>query len=160
MPSRGCCAGLTSWGRAASPAAAAATAQRIKGNNICDICKAPIANLPPAPPALAPRQGVDGAAAPAPGHGTPSLDWRLAIEEELAAAALPSTADCMFESIRAVWIIIIVCILFLEMPLSLSFAAGGLLGAAYIGISLFTRWLRVRRWRRRLQAALGGPRQQ
>lgn len=120
--------------------------QRIKGSNICDVCATPIANLPPPPP------GTTQASASATGPGGGSLaaaaDWRSEIERELAAAAVPSLSDCIFDALRACWIVLIICILIFEMPPAPAFGVGVTTACLFVGGTFLLRWLRACSWHR------------
>jgi hypothetical protein len=121
---------------------------RIKGNTICDVCKAPILNLPDVPPLPAP---------PPP----PGMDDRLMYQ----GAGLwgpfgdepPAVADYVFDCIRVTWVVLIVCILFFELPVSRAFVTGALVGCAYVALSVsLASCRRLRRERQQEEGGGGG----
>lgn len=115
---------------------------RIKGNTICDVCKAPILNLPDVPPLpVPPGQGLndDGLAGPGGDSGL----W--AIDEP------PAVADYVFDCIRVTWVVLIVCILFFELSVSRSFLTGALMGSAYVALA--ASWAAAQRRRRQQRMA-------
>lgn len=70
-----------------------------KGDVVCDICKQPIANLPPIPDeVLAAREAARRRRQPA-----------------FNTAAEPNLADHIFDCIRATWVAMIICVLFFDM---------------------------------------------
>lgn len=94
----------------------------LKGNTTCDVCKHPVTNLPPLPP-------------PPPGSPEPPpLDFS-GLEEEP-----PTAADHVFDIIRVTWVTMICCILFLDLPLFISFLVGLALGLLYVGCRSTLNW--------------------
>lgn len=120
---------------------------RIKGNTICDVCKAPILNLPDVPPLPAP---------PPP----PGMDDRLLYQ----GAGLwgpfgdepPAVADYVFDCIRVTWVVLIVCILFFELSVSRAFVTGALVGCSYVALSVSLASCRRLRQQRREEGGGGG----
>eukprot|EP00879_Flechtneria_rotunda_P009722 GHRR01010171.1.p1 GENE.GHRR01010171.1~~GHRR01010171.1.p1 ORF type:complete len:347 (+),score=117.32 GHRR01010171.1:2-1042(+) len=117
---------------------------RVKGSTICDVCKAPIMNLPDVPP-LPPPPG-QGFNAEVRGLAGPGTDQGLWGSEEP-----PAVADCVFDCIRVTWVVLIVCILFFEMSVSRSFMTGALIGSAYVAVA--ASWASAMRRRRHQGAA-------
>lgn len=113
---------------------------RIKGNTICDVCKAPILNLPEVPPLPAPPQ-------------PPALDDRLLFQGAGLWGPLGdeplAVADHVFDCIRVTWVVLIVCILFFETTVTHAFVTGALVGSVYVALSASLasckRWRRQRR---------------
>lgn len=94
---------------------------RVKGDNICDICRAPVKNLP----------------APSP-RGSSSSESDIEMGDEYAGAhgglgldAMPGNADLVFDCIRVTWVAMIVCILFFSMDLSTALWTGIIVGMGY-----------------------------
>ncbi|WIA12290.1 hypothetical protein OEZ85_012346 [Tetradesmus obliquus] len=108
---------------------------RIKGSTTCDVCKAPILNLPDVPP-LPPPPGQPGNLLDAAGDA--SL-W--SIDEP------PAAADYIFDCIRVTWVVLIVCLLFFELDVAQSFVTGALLGTVYVALA--ASWAAARRRGRR-----------
>jgi hypothetical protein len=110
---------------------------RIKGSTTCDVCKAPILNLPDVPPLPPPpgQLGEGGLLGPA---GDASL-W--SVDEP------PAVADYIFDCIRVTWVVLIVCILFFELDVASSFVTGALLGTVYVALA--ASWAAARRRNRR-----------
>jgi hypothetical protein len=110
---------------------------RIKGSTTCDVCKAPILNLPDVPPLP-----------PPPGHaageggllGPPEHASLWSIDEP------PAVADYIFDFIRVTWVVLVVCI-FLEVDVARSFVTGALLGTVYVALA--ASWAAARRRGRR-----------
>ncbi|KAK9815367.1 hypothetical protein WJX72_002353 [[Myrmecia] bisecta] len=108
---------------------------RVKGDLICDICKAPVRNLPElSPRALTETEGsevdmgafddVDDRNHPHGMHGP------------FMAEQMPGSADLIFDCIRVTWVAMIICILFFEMNLASALWTGLVVGVAY---TLFVR---------------------
>lgn len=119
---------------------------RIKGNTICDVCKAPILNLPEVPPLPAP---------PPP----PTLEDRLFQGSGLwgpLGDEPPAFADYVFDCIRVTWVVLIVCILFFELSVTRAFAIGALVGSGYVALSANLAALRRWRQQRREDEGSGG----
>eukprot|EP01025_Chloroclados_australasicus_P019325 TRINITY_DN2053_c0_g1_i1.p2 TRINITY_DN2053_c0_g1~~TRINITY_DN2053_c0_g1_i1.p2 ORF type:complete len:395 (-),score=57.06 TRINITY_DN2053_c0_g1_i1:639-1823(-) len=86
---------------------------KVKGDNICDICKKPILNIPtPSQSAASSEAGELG------GDG--------------ADGARPGPADYIFDCIRVSWVAMIICILFLNFDLSKAFLSGVVVGLVYM----------------------------
>ncbi|KAK9821295.1 hypothetical protein WJX81_003053 [Elliptochloris bilobata] len=103
---------------------------RVKGDSVCDVCKAPIRNLP----AFTPR-------APASEGGTEGdafdLDDRAHNAGPLfLGEQMPGSADIVFDCIRITWIATIVAVLFLNLNLPTALVAGLIVG---VGYTLFAR---------------------
>jgi hypothetical protein len=114
---------------------------RIKGSTTCDVCKAPILNLPdvpPLPPPAGQLPGEGGLLGPA---GDASL-W--SIDEP------PAVADYIFDFIRVTWVVLVVCIFF-EVDVARSFVTGMLLGTVYVALA--ASWAAARRRGRRQRFA-------
>ncbi len=91
-----------------------------KGDVVCDICKQPIANLPPIPDeVLAAREAARRRRQPA-----------------FNTAAEPNLADYIFDCIRATWVTMIVCVLFFNMTVGRAFAVGAAVGVAFAMVSV------------------------
>lgn len=87
---------------------------------MCDICKQPIANLPPIPDeVLAAREAARRRRQPA-----------------FNTAAEPNLADYIFDCIRATWVTMIVCVLFFNMTVGRAFMAGAAVGVAFAMVSV------------------------
>ncbi|KAF8071294.1 hypothetical protein HT031_001377 [Scenedesmus sp. PABB004] len=116
---------------------------RVKGSTLCDVCRAPIRNLPDVPPLPPPPPG-----APADGWGLfdPPGAERLWAADEPAGAA-----DYVFDFIRVTWVVLIVCILFLELTVGRAFVTGALVGSAYVALA--ASWSAAARRRRQLRVA-------
>lgn len=70
----------------------------------------------------------------------------------------PAAADYMFDCIRVTWVVLIVCILFLELSVNTAFLIGAVAGCAWVAVvaccSAGRRWRRLRR--EAATAAVGG----
>ncbi|KAK9817576.1 hypothetical protein WJX74_000863 [Apatococcus lobatus] len=104
---------------------------RVKGDNICDICKAPITNLPQVSP-RAPTERSEGDASM-----FEDADERAAhMLHGSYVDSMPSSADVIFDCIRVTWVAMIICILFFDMELATALWTGLVVGIAY---TLFVR---------------------
>ncbi|KXZ45454.1 hypothetical protein GPECTOR_54g195 [Gonium pectorale] len=91
-----------------------------KGDVVCDVCKQPIANLPPIPEeVLAAREAARRRRQPA-----------------FSTSADPNFADYMFDAIRATWVTMIVCVLFFDFNVGQAFFAGAIAGVAFALVSI------------------------
>ncbi len=82
---------------------------QVKGNLICDICKAPILNLPDIDPAIVAARE----------------EARRRRQPLFAIHPDPTLADYVFDAIRVAWITVICCILFMEdVSVTKAFAVG------------------------------------
>jgi hypothetical protein len=115
---------------------------RIKGSTTCDVCKAPILNLPDVPPLPPPPGQLAGEGGLLGPPGDASL-W--SIDEP------PAVADYIFDCIRVTWVVLIVCILFFELDVARSFVTGALLGTVYVALA--ASWAAARRRGRRQRMA-------
>lgn len=87
----------------------------VKGDLVCELCKAPVRNLP----ALPPRPADDTA------DGLSYGDHQALVD------LTPSYADLVFDCIRVTWVAMIVSILFFEMNLGAALWTGLVAGLAY-----------------------------
>lgn len=91
---------------------------QVKGSTECDICKAPIRNLPdieelPPPDLLEPLSPQD-------------------TTTYLTEEAVPPALDLSFDFLRITWIATIVCVLFVQLDLQESLWIGSIVGLSYI----------------------------
>eukprot|EP00887_Chlorella_sp_A99_P001200 scaffold14.g1200.t1 len=89
---------------------------QVKGDNICELCKQPVANLPAPPPR------------PRPEEALPDND---AYYYDPSLMEMPTSADLMFDCVRVCWVACIISILFFEMSLGAALWTGILAGLAY-----------------------------
>lgn len=89
----------------------------------CELCKAPVRNLPPLPPR--PHLIPDGQGEEM------SEDMMSSIDPSAFANFAPSTADLMFDCVRVCWVAMIVSILFFEASLASALWTGVVAGLAY-----------------------------
>jgi hypothetical protein len=92
---------------------------QVKGSTVCDICKAPIRNLPdieqlPPPDLLEPLSPQD------------------ATTIYLTDENVPPALDLSFDFLRITWIATIVCVLFVQLDLQESLWIGSIVGLSYI----------------------------
>eukprot|EP01026_Neomeris_dumetosa_P008920 TRINITY_DN1291_c0_g1_i4.p2 TRINITY_DN1291_c0_g1~~TRINITY_DN1291_c0_g1_i4.p2 ORF type:complete len:354 (-),score=46.72 TRINITY_DN1291_c0_g1_i4:740-1801(-) len=85
---------------------------KVKGDNVCDICKKPILNIP------------------TPSHSAASSD--AGDLGDGSDNARPGPADYIFDCIRVSWVAMIICILFLNFTLSKAFLSGVIVGLVYM----------------------------
>ncbi|KAG2436440.1 hypothetical protein HXX76_006743 [Chlamydomonas incerta] len=91
-----------------------------KGDVVCDICKQPIANLPPIPDeVMAAREAARRRRQPA-----------------FNTAAEPNLADHIFDCIRATWVTMIICVLFFDMTVGQAFLVGAIIGVAFASVTM------------------------
>lgn len=121
---------------------------RIKGNTICDVCKAPILNLPDVPPLPAPP--------PPPGMDDNRLMYQGAGLWGPFGDEPPAVADYVFDCIRVTWVVLIVCILFFELSVSRAFVTGALVGCSYVALTVSLASCRRLRRQRQLEEGGGG----
>jgi len=95
----------------------------VKRSTVCDVCRAPIVNLPDLPVEVA--AGLAGGGADGGGPGPGGEGW-----DPLALGTPPGLADYMIDAVRVSWISLVLCILFFDMPVSRAFAIGGVVGVA------------------------------
>lgn len=106
---------------------------RVKGDRMCDVCKAPIMNLPdimPRPPGSAGTENeatlFDDGDGRDHGHG---------LHGAYINDQIPGSADVIFDCIRVTWVAMIICILFFEMSLAMALWTGLIVGLAYTGFA-------------------------
>ena len=87
----------------------------VKRSTVCDVCRAPITNLPELPPDLAP-------------NSSSSSDDTGGGWEPLALAEPPGLSDYLIDAVRVMWCTLVVCILFGDMPVARAFMIGGVVG--------------------------------
>ena len=92
----------------------------------CELCKAPVRNLPPLPPR--PHLLPDD---PESGMGGASEEVLSSIDPSAFANFAPSTADLVFDCVRVCWVAMIVSILFFEASLASALWTGIVAGLAY-----------------------------
>jgi hypothetical protein len=85
---------------------------QVRGNTVCDICNAPIANLPPVAPRPPQQDDADDRSG--------QLAWEP-----------PAAADYIFDFIRVTWVAMILCILFWDCDMPSAFFVGGMVGLLY-----------------------------
>lgn len=119
-----------------------------KGDVTCDICKHPIANLPPVP------EEVLAAREAARRRRTPAFN----------TASEPNFADYLFDAIRATWVTMIVCVLFFDLTVGQAFLAGAMAGVLFALVSAMfaacARQARTRSAARAVEAATAQSRQE
>ncbi|KAL0028755.1 hypothetical protein WJX79_005101 [Trebouxia sp. C0005] len=106
----------------------------VKGDNVCDICKQPIKNLPAITPRAPSEPGSD-----ADMTGFDDIDAQNhphGLHGPFVAEQMPSNSDIIFDCIRVTWVAMIICILFFEMNLASALWTGIITGLAY---TLFVR---------------------
>ncbi|KAL3130900.1 hypothetical protein ABBQ38_000227 [Trebouxia sp. C0009 RCD-2024] len=106
---------------------------RVKGDNVCDICKQPIKNLPVITPRAPSEPGseVDMTGFDDDVHNHPH-----GLHGPFMTDQMPSNSDIIFDCIRVTWVAMIICILFFEMNLASALWTGIITGLAY---TLFVR---------------------
>lgn len=106
----------------------------VKGDNVCDICKQPIKNLPAITPRAPSEPGSDVDLT-----GFDDIDAQNhphGLHGPFVAEQMPSNSDIIFDCIRVTWVAMIICILFFEMNLASALWTGIITGLAY---TLFVR---------------------
>ncbi|DBA84026.1 hypothetical protein WJX77_003823 [Trebouxia sp. C0004] len=106
----------------------------VKGDNVCDICKQPIKNLPAITPRAPSEPGSD-----VDMTGFDDIDAQNhphGLHGPFVAEQMPSNSDIIFDCIRVTWVAMIICILFFEMNLASALWTGIITGLAY---TLFVR---------------------
>ena len=93
---------------------------QVKGSTICDICKAPIKNLPdiehlPPPDLVEPM--------------SPNAGHEITFTE---VETVPPALDLSFDFLRITWIATIICVLFVQLDLQESLWIGSMVGLSYI----------------------------
>ncbi|KAK9815160.1 hypothetical protein WJX73_009205 [Symbiochloris irregularis] len=106
---------------------------RVKGDRVCDVCKAPIMNLPEITPRAPGSAGSDENAAMF--DEADGRDHVPGMHGAYMSDQIPGSADIIFDCIRVTWVAMIICILFFEMPLAMALWTGLIVGLAYTGFA-------------------------
>jgi hypothetical protein len=89
----------------------------VKRSTVCDVCRAPIANLPELPP----DTSAGGAGGGPDGPGGEAWD-------NIALGNPPGLSDYLIDAVRVMWMSLVLCILFFNMPVTKAFVIGGVVG--------------------------------
>lgn len=96
----------------------------VKRSTVCDVCRAPIANLP-ALPELPSDTGCGGGSGGTVATAAAGADtW-----DPLSLGDPPGLSDYIIDAVRVTWVTLVACIVFADMPVMRAFVVGGVVGA-------------------------------
>jgi len=123
---------------------------KVKGDLVCDVCKAEVKNLPAPTPPASESDGESYQGRPS-AFGASYSPWR---HEDAFGDRREDGMDSVYDCLKVVWIVMIVCVLFFDLPFYQSLWAGVIIGTAYTTVSRIYAALQRAAMRYHLQSQL------
>lgn len=121
---------------------------KIKGDLVCEVCKAEVKNLPAPTPPASESDGESVQGRPST-FGGPYSPWR---NHPSYGEGPEDQMDGVYDCLKVVWIVMILCVLFFDLPFYQSVWAGVIVGVVYTFVMRLNHLLQRAALRYQLEA--------